>query len=65
MLLFERWQAAGNAASLSVYPEAPHGFNHLKTKMAAAGNDEVASFLKSRLALGRSSGKRASENIAS
>ena len=48
MLLFERWQAAGSDASLHVYPEAPHGFNHLTTRMAGAGNDEVSSFLTSR-----------------
>lgn len=45
LLLFERWRAAGNDASLSIYPEAPHGFNHLGTRIADACNDRILGFL--------------------
>ena len=65
MFLFERLQAAGNDAALRVYPEAPHGFNHLRTRMAAACNDEVASFITSRFELWKVSGTRTSEVSAS
>ena len=65
MFLFERLQAAGNDTSLRVYPEAPHGFNHLKTKMATAANDAVATFLTSRFDRWKGSGTRSSVVAAS
>ena len=51
LFLFQRWQAAGNSGQLNTYPEAPHGFNHLQTRMAAYCNQAVSTFLADRLRL--------------
>lgn len=53
LFLFQRWQAAGNSGQLNMYPEAPHGFNHLQTRMAAHCNEAVSTFLADRLRLPR------------
>lgn len=49
VLMFERWRDAGNDGELRVYPAAPHGFNHLATRMAEACNHHCATFLTARL----------------
>lgn len=48
LFLAARLKAAGNAAELVVFPEAPHGFNALPTAMARAGNALMADFLRRR-----------------
>jgi len=37
----DRWRLAGNKTFLAVYPESPHGFNFLPTKMASASNERI------------------------
>jgi acetyl esterase len=36
LFMAERWAMAGNYARLDIYPDSPHGFTILPTKMAAA-----------------------------
>lgn len=50
LLMFDCWLAAGNTGWLRIYPEAVHGFNHLKTRMAHACNDAIFTFLVERFA---------------
>jgi acetyl esterase len=44
LFLAARLRAAGCEAVLRVYPEAPHGFNHMATAMAAHCNAGIADF---------------------
>jgi acetyl esterase/lipase len=46
LFMYVRWQAAGNAAHLAIYPGGTHGFNSLDGELAAAGNRGIAQFLK-------------------
>ncbi|WP_245314272.1 alpha/beta hydrolase fold domain-containing protein [Rhizobium sp. R634] len=39
--MFRRWQSQSNNANYVVFPEAPHGFNRLPTKLAARANGLV------------------------
>lgn len=45
LLMFDHWQAAGNRGELHVYPEAPHGFNHMDTALADLCNERIFAFL--------------------
>ena len=63
--MYERHRASGNEASLVVYPEAPHGFNHLKTRMAEVCNSAICDFLAARLDPGRAVGGQALQMPAS
>jgi acetyl esterase/lipase len=45
LFIAQRWRAAGNAAELEVYPEAPHTFMNLPTAMAAEARWRVSRFL--------------------
>lgn len=47
--MYQRWLAARNVASLLVFPEAPHGFNHADTGLARHCNATIAAFLGNRL----------------
>ena len=49
LFLAARWKAAGNKARLRLYPESPHGFNHMATAMAAQCNTEVSTFAAAML----------------
>lgn len=40
-----RWQAAGNASELAIYPGGVHGFNSFDGELAHAGNLDMAKFL--------------------
>jgi acetyl esterase/lipase len=55
LFLFQRWRAAGGAARLRVYPEAPHGFNHHPTAMARRCDADVAAFLQAAFVAARGS----------
>lgn len=46
LFMHMRWQAAGNAAQLAIYPGGTHGFNSFDGDLAAAGNHGIAQFLK-------------------
>ena len=46
LFMHMRWQAAGNAAELAIYPGGTHGFNSFYGDLAAAGNQGIAQFLK-------------------
>jgi acetyl esterase len=46
LFMHMRWQAAGNAAQLAIYPGGTHGFNSFGGDLAAAGNQGIAHFLK-------------------
>jgi len=45
LFMHMRWQAAGNAAQLAIYPGGTHGFNSFDGDLAAAGNQGIARFL--------------------
>jgi acetyl esterase len=45
LFMHMRWQAAGNAAELAIYPGGTHGFNSFDGDLAAAGNRGIAQFL--------------------
>lgn len=45
LFMHMRWQAAGNAAELAIYPGGTHGFNSFDGDLAAAGNHGIAQFL--------------------
>lgn len=47
LFLAARWAAAGSAAELVVYPEAPHGFDGYPTAMARDAHRRELEFLKS------------------
>jgi len=49
LFMAQRWRAAGNAADLEVYPEAPHIFMGLPTAMAAEARWRVLRFLSACL----------------
>ncbi len=46
LFLYARWRAAGNAATLDVYPGAPHGFTNLPIAAAEAAHARIDDFLK-------------------
>lgn len=54
LFMAARWSAAGNPAELHVYPEAHHGFNGLRTRMAEVANERLHRFLKNCVAAVRS-----------
>lgn len=45
LFMHTRWQAAGNAAQLAVYPGGTHGFNSFEGDLAHAANLGMARFL--------------------
>jgi acetyl esterase len=47
LFMHARWQAAGNASQLAVYPGGTHGFNSLAGDLAQAANLGMAHFLAS------------------
>jgi acetyl esterase len=48
LFMHMRWQAAGNAAQLAIYPGGTHGFNSFDGDLASAGNRGIAQFLKAK-----------------
>jgi acetyl esterase len=46
LFMAARWRAAGNAATLAVYPESPHGFGRLPISMAAELQRNIETFLR-------------------
>ena len=46
LFMAARWRAAGNRASVSVYPESPHGFARFPTRMAAELRSETDAFVR-------------------
>jgi acetyl esterase/lipase len=44
-----RWEAAGNQATLYVYPECPHGFNLFPSQIAKLGNQRVNDWINGLL----------------
>ena len=46
LFMHARWQAAGNAARLAIYPGGNHGFNSFDFEIAKTANLEMAHFLK-------------------
>lgn len=44
MFMHMRWQAAGNAAQLALYPGGVHGFNNFDTPLAKEANLHAAAF---------------------
>ncbi len=49
LFMASRWRAAGNGTELAVYPRAPHGFNGMPSKLAAAANSRIHQFVSKRL----------------
>lgn len=45
LLMSAHWSDAGNEATLTVYPEAPHGFNVMATAMGRTGATRIREFL--------------------
>lgn len=45
LFMHTRWQAAGNASELAIYPGGVHGFNSLDGELARAANLDMARFL--------------------
>ncbi len=45
LFMAARWSAAGNPSALHVYPQAYHGFNGLRTRMAETANKRIHEFL--------------------
>lgn len=46
LFLAARWRLAGGSAQVDVYPESPHGFDHLPTEMAAAARSRTDAFVR-------------------
>jgi acetyl esterase/lipase len=44
-----RWVAAGNKATLAIYPGAIHGFNAFPIKAAARANQKIINFISQSL----------------
>ena len=44
-LALKRWEAAGNACELAVYPEGPHGIDGMPTQLGAAARARLDAFL--------------------
>jgi acetyl esterase/lipase len=49
LFMFERWRAAGNAAEIHVWPEAPHGFVALPMAVADLALAAEHAFLRRTL----------------
>ncbi len=45
LFMYERWAAAGNDATLAVYPESLHGFDSFPTAMAAEARRRIDAFI--------------------
>jgi acetyl esterase len=45
LFMHSRWQAAGNASQLAIYPGGVHGFNSFEGELARAANLGMAQFL--------------------
>jgi acetyl esterase/lipase len=50
LFMAARWQTAGNAADLAVYPESEHGFTGFPTGMARAARARQHDWIRARLA---------------
>jgi len=50
LFMAARWEAAGNAAELAVYPESEHGFTGFPTGMARAARARQQDWMRGRLA---------------
>jgi acetyl esterase/lipase len=50
LFMAARWAAAGNDATLRVYPEAVHGFNAFPLGLAAAANEAQIAFVRDAVA---------------
>ena len=48
LFMFERWRAAGNAATLAAYPEALHGFVSHPLEVARLANATIHEWLRER-----------------
>lgn len=46
LFMHERWQAAGNASRLALYPGGVHGFNSLDGELAASSHADIGGFLR-------------------
>lgn len=46
LFMHERWQAAGNASILALYPGGVHGFNSLEGELAATSHADIGRFLR-------------------
>ncbi len=55
LFMHARWRASECPADLRVYPEAPHGFNHMDTAMGRHCNTTIAGFLRDRISAAQSS----------
>jgi acetyl esterase len=49
LFMAERWRAAGNQATVAVYPEGVHAFNAYPTALARIGNARQFEFLRNAL----------------
>ncbi|MBX5142291.1 alpha/beta hydrolase fold domain-containing protein [Rhizobium lentis] len=47
--MYERWQSQSGNADCVIFPEAPHGFNRLPTRLAARANSLVRAWISQRL----------------
>jgi acetyl esterase/lipase len=45
LLMHSRWQSAGNASQLAIYPGGEHGFSSFEGEVARAANLGMAQFL--------------------
>jgi acetyl esterase len=50
LFMAARWEAAGNASTLRVYPEAVHGFIAFPMAIAALANDSMVGFVREAVA---------------
>ena len=49
IFMADRWEAAGNQATLYVYPECPHAFNIFPTQIAKLANQRVIDWINALL----------------
>jgi acetyl esterase len=45
LFMAARWQIAGNAAQVDVYPETPYGFISFPTRLAAIARQRIETFI--------------------
>ena len=49
LFMAARWEAAGAAAELAVYPDAPHSFSYFPAAMAQVCNDRIDAWIRERV----------------